>query len=270
MIQPHGFLIGVTPDWNVAHVSANIGGYLVGGSAPQPGDALADVLGDEAVHTLRNRLSLLRDPGGVARVFALAATGTAGPIDVQMHMVGEDVLVEAQPADGKDSGDPIGLVRALAARLDARDGLEDMLNEGARQLRALTGFDNVTLFRWTEDGAAVVAHSARGTLTPAPTPECGALRQIVDTHAQGVAIERQDPPGSLDRCLLLAPRPEEDIGLGPSASMLRLPLTGGGSEWGVAVCLNASPRKLGLFRLASAELFTDLLTLRIALHEARA
>ena len=269
LIQPHGFLLGVTPDWRVSRVSANIGDFLaIKGPSPL-GQLLADVLGDEAVHTLRNCLSLLRDADGSARVFALHASGTIRPIDVHMHMVGSDIMIEAQPATGHEGGDQIGLVRALAARLDGLDRIDNLLGEGARQLRALSGFANISLYRWTDAGAKLAAHSARGDLAPAPAPTRGALRQIVDAGAPGVAIEQDGHSRPLDRGLLLATGPDDRAAMGNSPSLVRLPLDGGGTNWGVAVCLNASPRHLGLERLAAAELFSDLLALRIALLEAR-
>ena len=269
LIQPHGFLIGLTPDWKVSHASANISDFLADAGDSPLGRPLADVLGDEAVHSLRNQLSLLRDAHGSARVFALEASGTDRPINVQMHMIGGATILEAQPATRREGGDPIGLVRALAARLDGQDRLDALLDEGARQLRALTGFANVSLFRWTDGGAEIAAHCARGDLAPAPLPVSGALRLIVDADAPGVAIDPGGKAWPLDRCLLRGPGPEDRAAIGASASLVRLPLDGGGTSWGVAVCLNNSPRHLGLERLAAAELFSDLLALRIALLESR-
>ena len=269
LIQPHGFLIGVTTDWQVARASANITDYLVDTGATPLGRPLAAVLGDEAVHTLRNRLSLLRDPDGSARVFALHASGTNRPIDVQMHMVGSNFIIEAQPATGQEGGDQIGLVRSLAAQLDGHDRLDALLDEGARQLRALTGFENVSLFCWTDRIAELAAHCTRGALAAAPVPMSGALRLIVDADAPGVAIKLGSKDGALDGCLLQGPGSEDRAAMGSSASLVRLPLDGGGTKWGAAVCLNTSPRHLGLERLAAAELFSDLLALRIALLESR-
>lgn len=269
LIQPHGFLIGVTPDWTVAYASANIGDFLASCGASPVGQLLADVLGDEAVHSLRNQLSLLRDPMGSARVFALHVSGANRPIDIQMHTVGDDTILEAQPATRRDSGDPIGLVRALATHLDGHDRLDALLDEGARQLRALTGFADVSLFRWTDGGAEIAAHCARGDLAPAPLPVSGALRLIVDAAAPGVAIEPDIKAGSLDGCLLHAAGPDDRAAMDSSPSFVRLPLIGGALNWGVAVCLNPSPRHLGLERLAATELFCDLLALHIALLETR-
>ena len=269
-IQPHGFLIGLSPEWRIVRVSANIGEFL-GDVGPSPiGQEIAQLLGDSAVHTLRNRLSLLRDPQGSARTFALQVNGTTRPIDVAMHMVGSDVMIEGQPATGKESGDPIGLVRALASRLDGKRDRDEMLAEGARQLRALTGFDRVTLFRWKPDGTAeIAAHCARGDRAAAPTPPTGELRLIADAGADGIAVEPGAKPALFDRCLLNIATAADRDAMGTSASLVRISLTAGGIKWGVAVCLNQTPRQLGLERFASAELFGDLLALRIALFEAQ-
>lgn len=269
-IQPHGFLIGLSPEWRISRVSANIGEFLGDAGPSTIGQEIAQLLGDSAVHTLRNRLSLLRDPQGSARAFALQVNGTTRPIDVAMHMVGSDVMIEGQPATGNESGDPIGLVRALASRLDGKRDRGEMLAEGARQLRALTGFDRVTLFRWKPDGAAeIAAHCAQGDRAAAPTPTTGELRLIVDAAADGIAVEPATKPALFDRCLLNIAAAADRDAMGTSASLVRISLTAGGIKWGVAVCLNQTPRQLGLERFASAELFSDLLALRITLLEAR-
>ena len=268
-IQPHGFLIGVTPDWTVAHASANIGDYLAGCGASPVGQLLSDVLGDEAVHSLRNQLSLLRDANGSARLFALHVSGAQRPIDVQMHKVGGGTIMEAQPAPSREGGDPIGLVRSLAARLDGHRRLEALLDEGTRQLRALTGFAAVSLFRWVESASTLAAHCARGDRPPAAVPAGRSLRLVVDADAQSVPIDPEGCAWTLDRALLQAPGVEDRAAMGSDKSMLRLPIVGGTLNWGVAVCLDQSPHHLGLERLAAAELFCDLLGLRIALLEAR-
>ena len=270
-IQPHGFLIGLTPDWRIMRASANIGDHLTNAKASPIGRPLADILGSAAVHTLRNRMALLRNPKGSARQFALHTTGTTRPIDVVMHVVGDETIVEAQASTGQESGDPIGLVRELACRLDGQDKLDSMLQEGARQLRALTGFDSVSLYRWNVAGTAdLAAHCARGDLDPGPLPETGRLRLIVDASASGIAVDPEPNASVLDRCLLQMPGAADCDAMGTAASLVRLPLKAIGAEWGVAVCLNALPRQFGLERFAAAELFSDLLALRIALLEQRA
>ena len=270
-IQPHGFLIEVSPEWRIVRTSANIVEFL-GDICPSPiGHEIAQLLGDSAVHTLRNRLSLLRDPQGSARAFALQVNGPTPAIDVAMHLDGGDVVIEGQPATGQDSGDPIGLVRALASRLDGKRNHDEMLAEGARQLRALTGFDRVTLFRWNPDGVTeIAAHCARGDLAAAPTPVHGCLRLIVDSGVDGIAVEPSAKPALFERCLLNIATTADRDSMGTAASLVRIPLVASGIEWGVAVCLNQTPRQLGLERFASAELFSDLLALRLALLEARA
>ena len=269
-IQPHGFLIGLSTEWRIVCASINIGKFLGRDGHRQVGQEIAKLLGDSAVHTLRNRLSLLRDPHGSARAFALKVSGATRPIDVAMHIVGSDVFIEGQPATGQESGDPIGLVRALASRLDGNLNRDAMLVEGARQLRALTGFDRVTLFRWKPNGAAeLAAHCARGELAAAPTPLTGDLRLIVDAAADGVAVAPTANSAQFDRCMLGAATPADRDAMGTASSLVRIPLVASGIEWGVAICLNQTPRQLGLERFASAELFSDLLALRLANLEAR-
>lgn len=269
-IQPHGFRIGLSPDWRIVSASANIGEFLSNFWPVPFGQDIALLLGDAAVHTLRNRLSLLRDPHGSARTFALQVNRATRPIDVAMHMVGSDVIIEGQYAIRQESGDPIGLVRALASRLDGKQTREALLAEGARQLRALTGFDGVTIFRWVNGGVAeLAAHCARGDVAAAPTPVASTLRLIVDARLGGIAIDPNPTSVPSGRSLLGTATAADRDAMGNAVSLVRIPLIAGGVTWGVTVCLNHTARQVGLERLASAELFGDLLALRIALFEAK-
>ncbi|MGH6728962.1 MAG: GAF domain-containing protein, partial [Sphingomicrobium sp.] len=236
------------------------------------GQPLSEVFGASAVHALRNQLSLLRSPQGTARLFSLALAGSPRPIDTGMSRMGDTILLEAVPA-APDPGDPIGTVRALAALLDRHVGLAELLGEGARQLRALTGFERVTIFRYTDDGQAEqIAHEARGKHgAPAPPEESDGLRMIGDVGSDPVPVDPPPGDGLLSSCLLRFPSKREcaEARANNAVASLTLPLRSRGRDWGVALCLNSGPKRPMLDRIAAAELFADLLAMRAELCALR-
>src|SRR5689334_9626969 len=70
-IQPIGFLLVLTADWIISNVSANVAEFLEIGEDGLIGRPAADVLTKQAIHTLRNRLALLRGKDAMERVFRM-------------------------------------------------------------------------------------------------------------------------------------------------------------------------------------------------------
>src|SRR6201986_2116873 len=68
-IQPFGFLMVVGVDWMVARASANLEQFI--GVTPEAalGMPVADLFTENALHAIRNRVTLLRGPDAVERLF---------------------------------------------------------------------------------------------------------------------------------------------------------------------------------------------------------
>ncbi|MDI1297307.1 MAG: hybrid sensor histidine kinase/response regulator, partial [bacterium] len=137
-IQPFGFLMALTADWLVSRVSANCADHI--GLTPDAllGRPIADIFDGDAIHALRNRITLLRGPDSVERIFGLALIAGGGLFDIAVHFSGPLVIVEAEPAVA-DELEASSLVRSMVARLYQVDGMAAFLRDGARQIRALTG-----------------------------------------------------------------------------------------------------------------------------------
>ncbi|KAK0358687.1 hypothetical protein LTR94_034384, partial [Friedmanniomyces endolithicus] len=97
-VQPFGFLIALTADWLVSRVSANSAQFI--GLTPDDmlGKPIAALLDGEAIHALRNRITLLRGPDSVERLFSIPLIAGGPPFDVAVHFSGQLVVVEAEPA----------------------------------------------------------------------------------------------------------------------------------------------------------------------------
>lgn len=271
-IQPCGFLVVLGQDWRVRHVSANIADHFADCGPFMIGQPLAEFFGASAVHSLRNQLALMREPEGYARLFSLYFASVPKPFDVALHFKDGLIVLEAFPAAHVEAGDPAGTVRQLATQLDACETVTDLLQRGCHLLRALVGFDSVTLFRLDEDGrGSRIAEDARGAAPTAihcPLPE---IRVLADAARSGSPLEPEAPLTLIQRALLRAWADDEPSPADPreAAASICVPLISAGMPWGVAVCLNRGARQPTLDRIAAAELFGDLLAMRAELCELR-
>jgi hypothetical protein len=271
-VQPCGFIVVLGQDWRVTHVSANLADHFADCGPFMIGQPLSEFFGAAAVHALRNQLALMRDPQGTARVFSLFLASVPKPFDVAMHLKDGMIVLEALPAAHSESRDSVGMVRQLAASLDACESVTDLVQRGSHLLRALVGFDSVSLFRIDRDGRATkVAEDSRRVATPAihcPPPQ---TRILGDAARAGVPLEPPAPRTLVERALLRSWGSDEPSPADPhqAPASLCVPLCSRGEPWGVAVCLNRSPRQPTLDRIAAAELFGDLLAMHAELCELR-
>ena len=288
-VQPAGFLLAMSPEWQVEQASANVGDFL-GHSADQLiGRPASLVLPGDAIHALRNRLALLRGTDGMERLFSCQLADDRPLFDALIHLSDGLVVLEAEPSVGKNDGDIIGTVRAMSAPLDNAGGLDGLLTEGARQLRALTGYDRVMVIRFDRQFAGdVVAECSRGGIgkligehfaaTSFPDEERAAwqrslLHVVSDIDAAPVPIgsETGSPPLDLSLSVLRFPSPAHIAHLqtiGAQAAMT-MSITVGGKLWGVVACHHHLPRRPSVERRSMAELFVQMFAMRIEIAELR-
>lgn len=236
------------------------------------GQPLAEFFGGSAVHSLRNQLALMRSPEGNARLFSLFFAGVPKPFDASMHFQDGQIILEALPSAHVEAGDPAGMVRQMAASLDACETVTDLFQRAAHLFRALVGFDSVTIFRLDEDGKATrIAEESRGTTATAVQCPPPLTRIVADAAKAGIPLEPAAPRSLVEQALLRSLASNEPCTASPreAAASICIPLVSAGIPWGVAVCLNASARKPTLDRIAAAELFGDLLAMRAELLELR-
>jgi light-regulated signal transduction histidine kinase (bacteriophytochrome) len=271
-VQSCGFLVVLGQDWRVRHVSSNIADHFADCGPRMIDQPLAEFFGASAVHSLRNQLALMRDPEGSARLFSLFFASVPKPFDVAMHFHEGQIIMEALPSAHVEAGDPAGTVRQLATQLDGCETVTDLLQRGCHMLRAMTGFDGVTLFRLDAQGrGSRIAEDTRGTSSTAvhcPPPE---LRLMADAARGNAPLEPEAPRALIERALLRSWTDDEPSAADPrrASASLCVPLVSAGMPWGVAVCLNGTARRPTLDRIAAAELFGDLLAMRAELLELR-
>lgn len=287
-IQPVGFLITLTLDWNVARTSVNVGEFLGMANEDLIGRPLNEIFLPEAVHSLRNRLATLRGPNAIDKIFDVRLTQRPDLFDVAVHSSSGQIVIEAQPAAGR-SADTTSLVRAMVARLDLMKDFASFWKEGARQVRALTGFDRVMVYQFSNDGSGEVVAEAcksgigsfKGLRYPASDIPVQArelykrntLRVITDVNATPVAIkpERDENGNLLDLSysILRSVSPihiEYLKNMGVQASM-SISIIVDGELWGLFACHNYSPKVPSFETRSVCELFAEIFSLKLESRE---
>src|SRR3712207_5580842 len=159
-IQPHGALLAVTePDLTVVVASANAAAVL--GTTPA---SLADVLGPPDLDRLRAGLA-----GDLAEVDPLRVTVGGAEGDLVAHRADGLLVTEWEPLAGAEQADPVWHARLalVLQRLSAGGTLEELTASLARDVRALTGFDRVMVYRFDPEwNGEVVAEDRCEDLEP--------------------------------------------------------------------------------------------------------
>ena len=288
-IQPNGFLIALSSDWMVTHASANITNFAAKPIDEVIGHHVNSLLCPDVVHALRNRLALRRDADAVERLLRCALFADERLFDVSLHISEGCVIVEAEPTSEQHYGDITGTVRGMVGRLDHARDLPAFLEEGARQVRALTGFDRVLISRFAADGSGqVVAESARGGIEsllghhfpPSDTPRQpdkshhrNMIRVITDIEAAPVPIVPglDEQPLDLSLSVLRSVSPQNIVYLrtiGVRASM-SITIIVEDQPWGLITCHHSSPRCPSFERRSIAELFAQMFSMRLEIRELR-
>jgi len=289
-VQSFGFLLAVANDWSIVRASANLGEMLGLDPATVLGQRLDRTLGSEAVQKLRLSMASLTAVGN-QRIFGVDLRPGRGLFDLNLHLTGDVMVVEGEPAKG-DPVEAVTMVRAMMARLARSATLGDFHHDAARQLRGLVGFDRVMIYRFGADGAGeVIADSTEpgvesflGLHYPASDipKQARALylrnpfRIIADVAATPVgllpALAATVAPLDLSAAITRSVSPVHleylrNMGVGASLS---LSIVVGGQLWGLMACHHLSPKLPGFAQRTAAELFAAMYSMGLEsrLHQA--
>jgi light-regulated signal transduction histidine kinase (bacteriophytochrome)/CheY-like chemotaxis protein len=155
-IQSFGFLLAMSRSWVIVRVSANLDAMLGIEPAAALGVTLDSLVESEALHEIRNRMSGLAATGGIERLYAVPLMNGRSPFDIAIHYVGDLCVLEGEPAGLDSRIDAASLVRKMVARLNIQTSLDGFHRDAARQVRSLTGFDRIMIYRFLPDGAGEV------------------------------------------------------------------------------------------------------------------
>ena len=299
-IQPFGFLIAASrTEWTIEHASRNIEDWL--GVTPKEilGQPVESLLGRKVVHEIRGKLQRAVAGGPGERLFNVELRSGAR-CDIAAHLSGASAIIECERARDDPASDTAAEVRSAMARLHQSEDDRSFYRVAARQMRALTGFDRVMVYRFAGDGSGeVVAEAARSGLEsylglhyPASDIpqqarrlyEQNWLRIIPDINATPSPIEpaiaANGAPVDLSMSMLRSVSPvhiEYLNNMGVQASM-SVSILREGRLWGLFACHHYEPLLIGFGSRTAAELLGQMFSLMMenreraaeAAYEARA
>ncbi|WP_240654671.1 HWE histidine kinase domain-containing protein [Croceicoccus ponticola] len=280
-IQPFGFLITVGADWMIQR-AANTEAYFGIEPLGLLGRPLAELFLPHSMKSLRGRASHLRGDDAVERIFSLRLLEGGRTFDVAIHFSDRSIVIECEPARG-DEIEISSLVRSMVTRVQRADSIQSILREGARQVRLLTGFDRVMVYRFAPGGSGEVVAEALepgidsflGLNFPASDIPQQArtlyvrnvFRIIADVDDVPCPIEPREDGEPLDLSLSLfrsvSPIHVEYLkNMGVRAS-LSISIIIGGKLWGLFACHHYSPRLPSFAERSAAELFGQMFSLLV-------
>jgi light-regulated signal transduction histidine kinase (bacteriophytochrome) len=226
----------------------------------------------------------------VERIFDCVFMEDGQAFDAAIHISGGQVVIEAEPASG-EHGDATGTVRSMMSRLDQTADFPGFFREGARQVRALLGFDRVMVYRFAADGSGeVVAEAVRSGIgkfmglrypasdIPAQARELyrrNLLRLITDVNAVPVPIipqrDQNGQPLDLSLSALRSVSPIhieylKNMGVGASLS---ISIIVDGNLWGLFACHHYAARRPTFERRSVSELFAQMFSMQLESRERK-
>lgn len=291
-VQPFGFLIALQSDFTVCMASDNVASYL----GREPGQIfqwpLKTIFSDAAIGAIRTRVDYLTGPDATERLFGVTLQDGGEPFDVAIHFSGAYLVIEAEPSVIEPDVNSGELVRLMLGRVRKTRGITELAQEAARQVKVLTGFDRVMVYRFAADGSGeVIAEVAKAGLEtflglhyPASDIPQQAralytrnwLRIIADVNATPVSLlsTATHSAGLLDLSMstLRSVSPIhieylQNMGVGASMSVSILR---DGKLWGLFACHHYSAHHISFERRTAAELFGQMFSWILETREREA
>lgn len=282
-IQAHGCLLACDVNLETVQRHSLNAAEVVGAHGSLLGRRLDAVLGQRAVHDLRNALAVTSDAARPGLKLSLMASN-GRTFDAAVHTYKGAAIVELEPA-ASEGDNPLGLARTVVARLRQITDVDGLLKSTPRLLRAVLGYDRVMIYRFEHDGAGqVVAEAKSGQLEsflgqhfpasdiPRQARELylkNTIRIISDAGGARVPIEpvldTAGAPLDLSFAHLRSVSPIHceylrNMGVGASMS---ISITTGDALWGLIACHHYAPRTLTMTERIAAEMFGDFFSLHL-------
>jgi light-regulated signal transduction histidine kinase (bacteriophytochrome) len=263
-VQAGVYLLELSLDWIVLRASENIHHILHQSHVTLIDEPLGRFVHAQALHDLRNLFSRLSGTIGTGRAYGIRLTDDPDLVDVAFQLCNGRVILEAVPSTGA-FGECFGSVGGLIAGLASSHG-QTLLDNGARRMRALTGYDRVTLSCGDQRAA-----STRGAFAAEAMDDDDLPMIIADTEAHVVPIfPRKVDESSANDALMRSCDPQALARLQAQGvrAALRIPFSADGIE-GEFRCDNRTAREPSFELHAAAELFAQLFAMRLEIDHLK-
>lgn len=280
-IQPHGVLLGVCPQsFLITEVAGDTERYF--GRPPRAllGATLETLLDAEQVSRLKDLLASVEPASRPTRAFNLQPPGGLQKLEVTAHISSGRLILEFEPNDQPHDVDFLTVVQEMIRKIQPASSAAASLSVIVENVREVSGFDRVMVYRFLQDGTGVVdAEARRHDLSPylglhypaADIPKQARdlyLRnwirlipdvQYVSSPIASVSAETQTPM-DLSHSMLRSVSPvhlEYLTNMGVAASM-SLSIIMSGKLWGLIACHHMTPRHLPHRLRVALELFAQM------------
>jgi chemotaxis family two-component system sensor kinase Cph1 len=291
-IQPHGFLLTLTPDLSVLQASANLLDWTGTAAAAALGQPLADVIGAAAAASLGPELAA-GTMGPRPFYLGTATLANGRHFDVSAHAFDSLLIVEFEVVERSGSADFRHLYPLLGdflLKVNDASTIAALAQLAARHTRAVTGYGRVMIYQFDRDGHGHVLaearddayHSYLGQRFPASDVPRQArelytlsrIRLIQDAnYTPSPLVPAVNPVTNAANDLSFASlRSVSPVHLqymrnmGTLASM-SVSLMVKGKLWGLISCHNATPCPVGFEERAACEQLGQILALCIGARE---
>ncbi len=286
-IQSHGCLIACDAGAvTIRRHSRNLT-EMLGTLSDCNGRNLAEILGEEVAHSVRNALARTQEGSRAALLFG-PTLPSGRRFDVSVHRFKGAAIIELEAADDAIAP-PLELARAMIGRIAAIETVERLIRDTARLIQGMLHYDRVMIYSFGADGAGKVLSEARrgdlesflGQYFPASDIPQQArslylkntIRIISNSNPQPVPVEpvldASGEPLDLSFAHLRSVSPIHceylrNMGVGASMS---ISIIVEGQLWGLIACHHYSPRTLTMAERVAAEMFGQFFSLHLeALH----
>ena len=171
-IQPHGALLVLrTKDLRVVQASANIEAFLGVAHAAVVNSTAADVFGEITASSLRAAFDA---PGRIGVAPVTYWTDTGSLLDVTWHAIADQggglVIVELEVAEPGGAAEDAALVEETRRALESMESTQsvaELRHDTAREVRRLTGYERVMIYRFhADEHGEVVSEASESRLEP--------------------------------------------------------------------------------------------------------
>ncbi len=296
-IQPTGALLHLRPrDLRIVQVSENAEDLLGLPAARLEGRTLDELVDGSTADALRARITASLDSRADPNPLAIGIVGDEQRrFDAFVHEHDDAVLLELEPHDpGAQDALVVlyGVVHTSLGRMQAATSVAEVAQHVAQEVRALTGFDRVMVYRFDHDWAGdVIAEAKREDLEaflglhypasdiPAQARRLYALnwiRTIPDINYEPVGLQpplRPDSGGPLDLSFAtlrsVSPIHLEYLGNMGSQATMTISLLDGEKLWGLIACHHTTPIALPYPLRIASEFLGQVVSLHLTTKEDR-
>lgn len=289
-IQPHGVLVVLHPETLCILQAAGPTEALLGTA---PGDLAGIPFGSlvnaDAIGVIRDILARATRVPRSENLFSFELAAAGRRFDASVHAGEAGLVVELEPVDGSaplPPGGPLGLVQSMMGAVQGAATLRDFCRGAAEEVRRVTGFARVMIYRFDQDGSGhVFAESRRDGIgsyldlhypasdIPAQARELyrrNWLRLIPDARYRPTPLvpplsPLTGRPVNLSHCALRSVSPlhlEYLANMNVRASM-SLSILHGDRLWGLVACHHDEPRYLAHGVRAACELFAQMFSFQL-------